>query len=348
MTRACAGLFIALLAGLAFASVAQAQTPTPSATPAPPGSVTGTITNGTQGMTSVDGARVQLLALTSDGNVTSQDGTVEDGKFTFTPPTDSTVTYVLRVTYQDVPYLIDPPILLSPDLPDDHRDITVYETTTEAPDLRIDSTVVSLQGLDRAQGQLTLQREDQVVNPGDRVYVGGDDRVSLRMPTLEDVIQLVDTQNVDGGEAKLDGGTVSTTQPLKPGTNLVVTRYLVGYDQSADSYRVRVTAPLPDAHMEIWVPDRFVDTLQPENGAVRAADQDLQGEHWYIVQGTAAAAEGDSLVATIEGLSGGSATNPLTQRPAAAIGAVGALAALVAGVFLLGRVHLRWGGEASS
>jgi hypothetical protein len=338
----------ALLLGIPAVGRAQTASPTPPATgtPAPPGSVTGTITNGTQGATGIDGVTVQLLALTNAGDVTSQDGTVEDGKFSFSPPADSAVTYVLRVTYEGVSYLVDPPILLSPGLPTDHRDVTVYQTTSDVPaDLRIDSTVMSVQGLDRAQAQLTLQREDQVVNSTDRVYVGGEDKVSLRMPAPDGVIQLLDATTVDG-EAKLDGGTVTTDQPLKPGTNLVVTRYLVGYDLSADDYRMRVTAPLPAASMEIWVPDRFVDDLTPEPGAIRAPDQDLQGERWHIVRRSAAAAEGESLVATIEGLSGGSAVNPLTQRTGAVIGAALAILGLLGAVVLFSRMHFRWGGEA--
>jgi len=351
-----AGILLGLVASIVLSSAAGAQSPpvspTPSASPAPPatpapsGSITGTVTNGTHGATGVDGASVQLLALSRNGEVSAQDGSVTDGQFRFTPPADPTVTYVVRVTYQDVSYLVDPPILLSAEIPEDHRDVTVYETTSEPPDLRIDSTVVSMQGLDRAQGRLTLQREDQVVNASDRVYVGADDGVALRIPAPEGVIQLLDTQQIEG-EVKLDGGTVTTTQSLKPGTNLVVTRYLVGYDQEVDTYRLRVTTPLPNEHMEVWVPERFVDELQPTAGAVRAPDRDLQGEHWYVVQSAGAAAEGDSLIATIEGLSGGSATNPLTERPAAALGAAAALVALTAAVVMLGRVQGRSRGEAA-
>ena len=269
----------------------EAQTPQP---PATQGSVSGIVRNGTQGVSTLDGARVQLLAIGSDGQVTSQEVEVEDGRFGFTPPADPLVTYVLRATYQGVSYLVDPPVLLSPEFLTEQRDITVYETTAEPPALRIDSTVVSVQGLDRAQAQLTLQREDQVINPADRVYVGGADGISLRIPTPEGVIEMVDTSMVEG-EAKLDGGTVTTTQPLKPGSNLVVTRYLVGYDQAKDAYRLRVTAPLPTQRMEIWVPDRFTDDLVPGPDAAKTGDRDMQDERWHVVERKGEATEGEGL-----------------------------------------------------
>lgn len=348
MRRTAAAVAIAV-ATLLLASVATVEAQTGTATPPPPtsapaGSVSGTVINGTQGTTSVEGVEVQLLALTGAGQVTSEDATVVDGRFTFTPPASATVTYVLRATYQGISYLIEPPILLSPEAPTDQREITVYETTSEAAGLRIDSTVLSLQGLDRARAQLTLQREDQVLNDTDRVYVGGDDRVSLRLPAPEGVIELLDGESLDG-ESTLDGGIATTTQPLKPGVNLIVTRYLVGYDRAADEYRLRVTAPLPTEHMEIWVPERFVGDIRLGADATGPADQTLQGERWNVIARSGAAGAGEGVTATVEGLSSANAANPLTERPGAAVAAVLALAALLVGVFLLGRLRLGWGGE---
>ena len=331
---------IALL-GLVLVGNAEAQTSTP--TPAPPGSITGTVTNGTAGITSVAGATMQLLAIDSAGAITSQDAPVTDGRFSFTPPASSTVTYVLRATYQGIDYLDEQPILLSPALPTDTRTITVYETTSDAPALSIDSTVVSVQGLDRAQGQLTLQREDQVINPGDRVYIGRDDHVSFRMPAPEGVVDILPVDSVDG-ESKLDGGTATSTQPLKPGINLIVTRYTVSYDPADAAYHARVTTPLPAAHMEFWVPIRFVEDVTPGPNAVRTQDRTLQDEKWHVVARTDAATEGEALTVTPEGLGGASAVNPLTQQPQAAIAGALALGALLAGVLLLSRVRISWGG----
>ncbi len=336
----------ATLYGSLASADAQTVTPTPPATSAPQGSVSGSVVNGTRGVTSVEGVEVQLLALAGGGQVTSEAETVVDGRFTFTPPASATVTYVLRATYQGVSYLIEPPILLSPEVPNDEREITVYETTNEATGLSIDSTVLSLQGLDRTQAQLTLQREDQVLNPTDRVYVGGDDRVSLRLPAPEGVIELLDSESIEG-ESKLDGGIATTTQPLKPGMNLIVTRYLVGYDRAADEYRLRVTAPLPTEHMEIWVPERFIGEIELGADAARADDETLQGERWNVIARTGAAGEGEGVTATVDGLSTPNAANPLTELPGAAIAALVALVALLAGVFFLSRLRFSWGGEAA-
>lgn len=317
-----------VFAGVVTAQSAGAQTPAPTAAPA--GRISGTVTNGTADAAGVEGARVQLLALGANGRVTSTDATVEAGRFTFTPPADPNVTYVLRATYQGVSYLVDPPVLLSPELLADERPITVFEVTSTPPALRIESTVMSVQGLDRELGELSLQREDQVTNPGDRVYVGGSDRVTLRIPAPDGVTGLGNTEDIDA-EVRLDGLVGTTTQALHPGANLVVTRYVVRYDQAGDEYRLRVTSPLPASEMEIWVPERFVDDVRAGSGGVRGADQTLQGERWRVIQRLEPAGEGDSLVASIRGLTRANDANPLLGFPGAVIGAAIALAAVVGG-----------------
>jgi len=332
-----------LVAFLTSGQGAGAQTPTPAAAPA--GRISGSITNGTAGATGVEGARVQLLALGADGRVTSTEATVEDGRFSFTPPADPNTTYVLRATYQGVSYLVDPPILLSRELMADWRSVTVYEVTPTAPALRIESTVVSVQGLDRELGELSLQREDQVTNPSDRVYLGGADGVTLRIPAPDGVIGLGETEDIDA-EVRLEGLVATTTQALRPGVNLVVTRYVVRYDQASDAYRLRVTSPLPANEMEIWVPERFVDDVRAEAGGVRGADQSLQGERWRVIQRTSPAGEGESLIASIRGLTRANDPNPLIGFPGAAIGGAIALAAVVGGIVLAGRVPPRRGAVA--
>jgi hypothetical protein len=281
---------------------------------------------------------VQLLALTADGRVTSTEANVEGGRFTFAPAADPNVTYVLRVTYQGVSYLADPPILLSAELTSEERTVTVYETTSTAPPLRIESSVISVQGLDRELGELSLQREDQVTNPTDRVYVGGTDGVTLRIPAPDGVTGLGATEDIDA-EVRLDGLVATTTQALRPGVNLVVTRYVVGYDQAGDEYRLRLTTPLPAGEMEIWVPERFIDDVAPGPEGVRGADQTLQGERWHVIRRSEPAQGGDSLVASIRGLTNANAANPLLGFPGAAIGVGVAALAVLGGVVLVGRAR---------
>lgn len=331
----------AILAATALSDsgAARAQTPSPTAS-FPLGTVSGTVSNGTSGATSIEGTSVQLLALTGDGKVAATDGPLQNGRFSFAPPADPNVTYVLRATYQGVSYLIDPPILLSPELTSEEREITVYETTSTPPQLHIDSTVVSVQGLDRDLGELSLQREDQVSNPTDRVYVGGPDGITLRIPAPDGVTGLGKTEDLDA-EVKLEGLVSTTTQALRPGPNLVVTRYVVSYDQAADNYRLRVTSPLPTDEMQIWVPTRFVDKVQAGSGAIQGADRTLQGERWRVIQRLAAAGEGDSVTASFSGLTRANPANPFLGFPGALIGAAVAILGVVGGVLLLGRFRVR-------
>lgn len=319
---------IAIVGG--WSSTAGAQTPVPTF---PAGVVSGTVANGTAGAGGTEGVRLQLLALAKDGRVTATETSAEGGRFSFSPPADPTVTYVLRATYQGVSYLVDPPILLSAELVSDQREITVFETTDVPPELRIESTVMSVQGLDRERGELSLQREDQVVNPSDRVYVGAADRVTLRIPVPDGVTGLALTDEIEA-TVRLDGPVATTTQALRPGSNLVVTRYVVGYDLASDRYRLRVTSPLPAAEMEIWVPERFVEDVEAGPGAVRASDRTIQDERWRIVSRIDPAREGESLVATIDGLTRANESNPLTQRAGAAAGATIAIAVLLGGLLV--------------
>lgn len=339
MRRLLGAWAIALVASLVSTAGAGGQTPTPSPAPtsAPEGVISGTVKNGTSGVTGVDGVRVQLLALSGDGQVASQEATVQGGAFRFAVPATSTATYVLRATYQGVAYLVDPPILLSPEIRSERREVTVYETTSERPALTIESTVMSLQALDRELGRATLQREDQVVNPSDRIYVGSDDRVSLRIPAPDRVIEIGPADEIDA-EVTLEGGVVTTTQAIRPGPNLVVTRYLVEYDQAADSYRLRVTAPLPTSEMQIWTPDEFIEDVDGDGDTTKTT-RAFQGTDWTVVRRSGTVAEGESLVATIRGLTQANESNPLTEMPGAALGGALAIAILLGGLFVASRLR---------
>ena len=102
-------------------------------------------------------------------------------------PADVSLTHVLRAVYRGVHYFAAQAVTLSAELLSAEREITVYETTSDPPPLRIDSTVLTVVALDRANAQLTLVREDMVVNPGDRTYAGDDRGITLRLPAPEAV-----------------------------------------------------------------------------------------------------------------------------------------------------------------
>ena len=276
----------------------------------------------------------------------TQETRTQDGRFEFTSPADASLTHLLRAMHRDVQYFAADPVRLSAELPSAEREITVYETTGEPSQLRIEATIVTVLALDRGNARLTLAREDTVTNPGDRTYTGDAAGITLRLPAPEAVIeadgQLIGAEGLpDAGRFTLDGGRLAMSAPLKPGQTLVVTRYVVGYDRGRDAYRLRATAPLPTGHIELRIPARFVRELRPLGDARRGEDTELEGERVLIVELEGEARAGQSAVAELRGLAGRNAPNPLTERGGAALGSALVLLALVGGFALMRALSAR-------
>ena len=315
----------------------------------PAGRVSGLVRSGTAGGPAVDALPVQLIVLDEAAVIESLRTTTTGGRFAFEVVPDIARSYVVRVVYEGVQYL-GAPVLLSAELPTAEVAITVYETTRERPALSIDRTAVTVLSLDRTNAQLTLLREDQVRNPGDRVYLGASEGggesggvgATLRIPLPD---RTVEADGLGGeGEFRLEGGTLVTTAQLRPGVTSVVSRYVVGYDRARDAYTLRVTAPVATGEMEIAVPTRFVDDLEPLAGSAVTGRRDLEGERVEVVAREGAAGPGDSVSVVLAGLAGGNAPNPLTGTGGAVLAVVLALAIISGGAALLWRAGPRGGG----
>jgi hypothetical protein len=310
------------------ATAARAQTPSPTATMAPTGRISGTVTNGTAGGSVPSGLSVLVITLTGSSVSGSQEVPVVDGAYAVAVAPDPAVSYVLRLTYQDVPYFADA-VQLSAAQPTADRDITIYEPTTTVPALTIQTTTVTLVAIDRAQGTLSLLREDLVRNPTDRVYVGADGGPTLRLPAPDGTSDA--TGFVAGDGTQLQGGVVTVTTPLLPGITSVVTRYTVDYDRATDRYRLRVTAPVQADRVEARAPARFIVSMDPVGDARRAPDAQVQGEQLLVV-GRDGTAPGQGLLVDLVGRSGiRPASNPLTDRPGAAFAALLAIVVMAGG-----------------
>jgi hypothetical protein len=228
------------------------------------------------------------------------------------------------------------PILISPELPSAHRDLVVWETTRERPSLRIEQTRLYVRAVDRAEARLELRREDRVVLDGDRIWVGDGDGVTLRVPAPERLDGVRSQQSYDG-EVGAEGQTITSTRPVRPGITEFVATMVVGYDKDTDGYRLRLTAPLPTATMEVWVPERVARNIDASEAQSSVDERD--GERWHVLRRTAGAREGESLVVNLEGLSGRQPDNPLVLTPEAAVGSGLAFFMLVTTVVLLQRLR---------
>ncbi len=301
------------------------------------GRISGRVTNGTAGATLTGAVTVELITLLDGDGVSSRETLVANGLYEFTLRPTALESHVLRTVYRGVQYLSGV-VVLSPELPEGEQDFVVYETTTEQPRLTIELTVMTVIELDRAQARLRLARQDLVNNPGDRVYVGDETGVTLRIPTPEGTIEA--NGEADQGEFILEGGRLAATMPLHPGVNSVVTQYLVGYDRDHDSYRARATAPLPGERMELRVPERFVRGARPDSNGRRAGDIEIGGERVMVFERTAPALPGEGLIVELEGLSGENASNPLTDRNGAIVGSMLALLVLAVAAVAIARSPL--------
>ena len=237
---------LALLVLLAGTSSVHAQAP------AATGRVSGTITSATAGFTVPDSVQLRLIAFDGPKIAETIVVPVASGKYTATPAIVAGRTLVPHLTYEGVDYLGEP-IALTETVREATRDFSIYAVTRETPQLAIASTTLTVIAIDRKRGQLGLLREDQVANPSDRVYIGDDQRVTLRIPAATGTIEAAG-DNTDGTFV-FERGVVTTTVPLRPGKlTSIVTRYVVGYDPNDDTYALRVTSPLPTERVKLRVP----------------------------------------------------------------------------------------------
>ena len=319
----------------------------PAAAQAPDGEIRGRIIQGTAGAPAPEGIPVQLIILGGgDGLETTDTVSGAGGAFRFEVPADPQRTYVARVEHQGVQYLSQP-LLLSRELPTIEIEVMIFEATREPPELRIESTLVTLLALDRAAAQLTLERVDEVLNASDRIYLGDESGVTLRLP-LPDGVAGASGAGTDSGFA-IEGGVLAATITLRPGATSVVTRYVVGYDRAEDAYNLRITAPLATERMEIEVPARFIQDLEPLGESEQADARDVSGERVEVIA-VSGARPGESVSVRLEGLAGRNAANPLAGSSGALWGALLALAVTGGGALLLlvARRRLGSGGEAGA
>ena len=296
----------------------------------PQGRITGVVLlGGSEPLT--EPLTVQLIVLGQSGVQAAQETVTEAGRFAFDVEPDADLSYVARTVYDGVQYLA-PPVLLAPELPTAEVELVVYETTTEPPALTVDRTTVTVLRLDRANAQIAFLREDDVLNPGDRVFIGGEDGVTLRIPLPDGTVV---AEAGGEGDSRVEGGTLAVATGLRPGVTTVVSRYVVGYDQARDAYALRVTAPLPTEHMEVSVPTRFADAIRPLAGSIDAGTRDEAGELSTVVAYDGAAGPGESVSVLLDGLAGRNAPNPLTGTGGAAIAVVLALAVIAGGAAAL-------------
>lgn len=319
-------VLLATMASLG-AGTAHAQTEEPT------GVITGEITLGTEGAT-LDAAQltVDFIILAGEDVSGTITATIEGATFRAEVPLVAENRYIPRAVYQGVSYFGEPTVVTEAQ-PEAVASIQpVYEATSETPDLSIEQSVTTVIALDRGTGQLGVVRDDLVHNPSDRVYVGGENHVTLRLPTPDNIVDAAG-ENADG-QFTLEEGVLTTTVPLRADASTsIITRYLVTYDVTEDEYLLRVTTPIPANRLVVRVPEMYVDDLEVVGEGVLGLPDVLDvGEGDPVPLRTVVledAGPGDSLVVRLEGLALDTNSNPLAETPGSII--AGVVAVLVVG-----------------
>ncbi|MGE3960800.1 MAG: hypothetical protein AB7F65_03870 [Dehalococcoidia bacterium] len=340
--RRTASLRPALLAVLAVAALA--APPVASAQTETVGRITGELTLATAGAElDATALAVDLIVLEAADVTGTVDATVDGTSFAVEVPLDAERRYVPRVRYQGVQYF-GQPVSVTHDAPEVVAELPpLYEATAEAPDLVVTETVVTAVALDRGTGQLGLIRDDFVTNPSDRVYVGGENGVTLRLPTPEGTLD-ASGENADG-EFDLADGVLQAAVPLRAlGGTSIVTRYVVAYDLAEDEYVLRVTTPLPADRLVVRVPEAYVHDLEllgdgreGERDVIEVSDGEPVPLRTFVLED---AAPGDSLIVRLDGLALRRNSNPLAETPGNLIAGAIALAVVgAAGAFAVVRTR---------
>lgn len=318
-------LACALALGVLDASGVRAQT-------ASAGAITGAVTMATEGE-ALDPSllEVEVIILAEGGVTGTKPATVDGEAYEVQVDADAALTYIPRATYDGVSYF-GGAVRLDEDTSTEARDFTVYATTSETPPLEVKETVVTVIAIDRGTGELGFIREDLVHNPTDRVFTGsgGEDGagITLRLPAPEGTVEALG-ENADGQFA-LEGGVMTTTTPIRPGDNAIITRYLTEYDIAEDEYALRITAPVDTGRVVLRVPESYVRDLAPQPPAQQREAQPIQVTEdsepvLMLIAEASDLGPGDGLLVTLDGFAPQVNRNVLTDSPQAIAGALAAL-----------------------
>ncbi len=294
------------------------------------GTISGIVRPGAGSEVATSGVLVELVEL-REGPTVVQETRTTAGRFRFeVERVDPSITYVVRATVDGVGYLPQSPIQLSVQRPAAQVDIAVYGATTQRPELSAEISALTIVGVDRAAGTLTLQREDAVLNPSTRTWTGDADGVTVRLPALPRTLQAEGQAWFNGlptaGDLTSSPDGIVAHVPLRPGQTMLITRYTVEADLAAAAYELRNEAALPTKQLQVMVPEHFARSVSPLRDALEAEPVEVEGQRLLVVERSRAAQAGDVVAASVTGLAAPIPAHPFTQPLGAASGA-----ALVAG-----------------
>jgi hypothetical protein len=284
------------------------------------GVLEGQVVNGTAGGPAIGaGVPVVLHGFEGESEVSTLEATTDaQGAFRFDGlDTDPALEYWPEATYLGVPYTPDEPLLFDDAGTDLVATVTVYETTTDDANIRIDSVHMIAESF----GQVLRVSEIHLIgNLGDRAFVGAQDgtdqATTIFVPLPDGAVGVSFGESVPTDRfVEVDGG-LWDTEPVPPGRETALVFF---------SYHLMVTGDVVPFERTFAYPLDILNVLAAQPGLTLRSDQMesrgvelFQGREYELYSVVALPAEtavSMELVplATEEGMPGtsGEATQPL-------------------------------------
>jgi len=298
-------IFLALLVSLGFAR------PVLEAEATGNGKISGVLVNKTDGGGNI-ADKVVSLELFQDDKTVGVKTTRSDnaGRFIFESlPTDSSYTYEIAVTYQNVEYRSDR-IGFSAGKDTLSLEIDVFETTTDAKSIFV---MLSHATVYFENNSLLVKEYFLFVNSSNQTYIGpepavvGGQRETLKFTLPDGATDVQSSFGLSNTTAFLNGSSLINSEPLTP----------TGRDVSY-SYRLPCNTPEYTISWKVNYAMKRFDLLVPEGNITVAGDK-LTPEQPLSISGrnykhysSKAVVPGDVIVAKLSGLTGAVNNAPAT------------------------------------
>jgi hypothetical protein len=269
------------------------------------GVIEGRVVNRTPDGESTGGSRVALGIFRDNAFVEERTAVAdEDGRFRFEGlETSEAYTYRVGALYKNVPYRTEDAIRLTPEAPTVSIELSVYETTTSDPGLRVARAILMVEGFDRASQTISVLELLALENPGQHTYQPSATGPSGPMGLLRFALPagagaLVPGLGLEEADViQVDRG-FGTTRPIPPGVTEIGFSYQVPY--TGQGYRFERTVPYETGLLWLLIPDTGVRVA--EEGAWGSAAPIALGERTYRVLTRENLAKGSRLDFSLQGL----------------------------------------------
>lgn len=242
MRRASRVLRLALPTLVAAAALAAG----PSAVAQTPGSIEGSVVNGTTDAPVAE-VEVTLQLFSADADLGTTSATTDArGRFAFDDLAADVAGYQLSVRYEGTVYRSAAAAFTAGQTVE--QTLTVWEPTTDPADVVLTDYIV---WIDREDSGVGVQHDFAWANGGDTAYVGegaGDDGVvSVPLPTGATNLQYLGTFLENPGEVV--GQTYVSDAPIVPGDSTATVRF-----SSPPLSSMTLTTPFPTTSVQLFVP----------------------------------------------------------------------------------------------